>query len=220
LGRADGGLAALPRPRKHYWWYSATRGANENMWHAQQGVHDLLRAMYYFKSADWKGNQPFALKSWAASELAKLPAYYIMDLDKGIAETMATEMPSEAQIAGCHWMTEDDLRVYSAEYIRTGFQGGLNSYRVLTDPNYDGELNSFSGRTIDIASCFIGGARDWGVRQSPGAFESMQQGACTRLLGIHLVDGAGHSIPEEQPEQVNKLLLEFLHRTAASPSRT
>jgi pimeloyl-ACP methyl ester carboxylesterase len=212
-------LAALARPRKHYWWYSATRSANENMWHAQQGVHDLLRAMYHFKSADWKGNQPFALKSWAASELAKMPAYYIMDLDKGIAETMATEMPSEAQIAGCHWMTEDDLRVYSAEYTRTGFQGGLNSYRVLTDPKYDGELNSFSGRTIDVASCFIGGARDWGVRQSPGAFESMQQGACTRLLGIHLVDGAGHSIPEEQPEHVNKLLLEFLHRTAASPSR-
>src|SRR5882724_7591662 len=25
-------LAALPRPRKHYQWYSATRGANEDMW--------------------------------------------------------------------------------------------------------------------------------------------------------------------------------------------
>jgi len=40
-----------------------------------------------------------------------MPAYYIMDLDKGITETMATAMPSEAQIAACHWMTEDDPRV-------------------------------------------------------------------------------------------------------------
>ncbi len=209
-------LAALSPPRKHYWWYSATRGANENMWHARQGVHDLLRAMYHFKSADWKGNKPFALKSWAASELAKMPAYYIMDLDKGIAETMAAEMPSAAQTAACHWMAEGDLRVYSTEYIRTGFQGGLNSYRVLTDPRYSGELKSFSGRTIDVPSCFIGGADDWGVRQSPGAFEAMQQGACTRLLGVHLVAGAGHSIPEEQPERVNRLLLGFLRQARVS----
>jgi pimeloyl-ACP methyl ester carboxylesterase len=205
-------LAALPRPRQHYWWYSATRHANENMWHAHQGVHDLLRAMYYFKSADWKGNKPFALRSWTASELAKMPAYYIMDMNKGIAETMALEMPSESQIAACHWMTEDDLRVYSTEYVRTGFQGGLNSYRILTTPKYSRELNAFSGRTIDVPACFIGGASDWGVRQSPGAFEAMQQGTCTRLLGVHLVDGAGHSLAEERPEQVNSLLIDFLRR--------
>jgi pimeloyl-ACP methyl ester carboxylesterase len=52
-------LAALPRPRKHYAWYSTTRDANEDMWHAPQGVHELLREYYYFKSADWQGNKPF-----------------------------------------------------------------------------------------------------------------------------------------------------------------
>jgi pimeloyl-ACP methyl ester carboxylesterase len=41
----------------------------------------------------------------------------------------------------------------------------------------------------------------------------MRNGACRRLLGVHFVDKAGHSIPEEQPEQVNRLLIEFLHRT-------
>jgi pimeloyl-ACP methyl ester carboxylesterase len=172
-------------------------------------VHDLLRALYYFKSADWKGNKPFALKSWTASELAKMPAYYIMDLDKGIAETVAMEMPSKAQIAACKWMTEKDLQVYSAEYIRTGFQGGLNLYRIF---GISGELSSFSGRTIDIPACYLAGASEWGVYQSPGAFEAMQHGACTRLLGVHLVNGAGHSLAEEQPEQVNQLLIEFLRR--------
>lgn len=208
-------LAALPRPRKHYWWYSATRDANQNMWHARQGVHDLLRAMYYYKSADWKGNKPFALKSWSAPELAKMPTYYIMDRDQGIAETMAAQMPSAAQIAACRWLTEEDLDVYSTEYVRTGFQGGLNSYRILIDSKHPSEVTSFSGRTIDVPSCFIGGASDWGVRQSPGAFESMQQGACTRFLGAHLVNGAGHWLAEEQPAQVNELLLEFLSKAAA-----
>jgi pimeloyl-ACP methyl ester carboxylesterase len=208
-------LAELRRPRKHYQWYSATAAANEDMWHAPQGVHDLLRAMYYFKSADWKGNKPFRLKSWRALDLAKMPAYYIMDLDKGIAETMGTEMPSEAQISACHWMSEKDLQVYSSEYIRTGFQGGLNSYRIFGTP---GDRNSYSDRTIDIPSCFIGGANDWGVYQSPGAFEAMQHGACTKLLGVHLVNGAGHSLAEEQPQQINQLLLEFLHQAKVSPT--
>jgi pimeloyl-ACP methyl ester carboxylesterase len=200
----DRDLAALPRPRKRYSSYWATRGANEDMWRAPQGVHDLLRALYYFKSADWKGNKPFSLKSWSATELAKMPEYYVMDLDKTTAETMAAVMPSKAQIVACKWMSEKDLQVYSAEYLRTGFQGGLNYYR--------GDLTAFAGRTIDVPACYIAGASEWGVYQTPGAFEAMQHGACTRLMGVHLVKDAGHSVVEEQAEQVNRLLKEFLHQ--------
>ena len=36
-------LARLPRPRKHYQRYYTTREANENMWHAPQGLHAFLR---------------------------------------------------------------------------------------------------------------------------------------------------------------------------------
>jgi pimeloyl-ACP methyl ester carboxylesterase len=205
----DQALAALPRPRKHYSSYWATRGANEDMWHAPQGVHDLLRALYYFKSADWNGNKPFPLKSWSAAELVKMPAYYIMDLDKTTAQTMAAIMPSQAQIAACKWMTEKDLQVYSAEYTRTGFQGGLNLYRIQ---EVAGDLAAFAGRTIDVPACYIAGASEWGVYQTPGAFEAMQHAACTRLLGVHLVKDAGHSVVEEQAEQVNRLLIDFLHR--------
>jgi pimeloyl-ACP methyl ester carboxylesterase len=202
-------LAALPRPRKHYSWYSATRAANEDMWHASQGVHDLLRELYYFKSADWKGNKPFPLKGWTGPELAKMPTYYIMDLNKGIAATMAEHKPSPAEIAACKWMTEAELLVYSHEFQRTGFQGGLNYYRVLRDVQLDGELNAFSDKTIDVPACYVGGSQEWAVYQSPGAFEGMHS-VCTRLRGVHLVDGAGHSIAEEQPEAVNRLLIEFL----------
>jgi pimeloyl-ACP methyl ester carboxylesterase len=200
----DRDLAALPRPRKRYSSYWATRGANEDMWRAPQGVHDLLRALYYFKSADWKGNKPFPLRSWSATELAKMPEYYVMDLDKTTAQTMAAVMPSKAQIAACKWMSEKDLQVYSVEYLRTGFQGGLNYYR--------GDITAFAGRTIDVPACYIAGANEWGVYQTPGAFEAMQHGACTRLTGVHLVKDAGHSVVEEQAEQVNRLLKEFLHQ--------
>lgn len=184
------------------------------MWHAPQGVHDLLRALYHFKSADWKENRPFALKSWTASELAKMPSYYIMDLDKGMAETMATAMPSRDQIAACKWMSEEDLRVYSTEFVRTGFQGGLNYYRVAEDPRFGTELKTFSGRTIDVPACYIGGDRDWATYQSPGAFEAMRT-VCTGLLDVHMVTGAGHSLAEERPEEVNRVLIGFLRQLTA-----
>lgn len=215
VGDLDKDLATLPRPRKYYRSYWATRIANREMWHASQGMHDLLRALFYFKSADWPGNKPFPLKSWAATELEKMPEYYVLDLNKTTAETMAEHMPSKAEIAACKWMTEKDIQVYSAEYVRTGFQGGLNSYRILENSKYEGELNGFSGRTIDVPSCYIAGASEWGVYQSPGAFEAMQHGACTHLLGVHLVDGAGHSVAEEQPTEVNRLLVEFLRQASA-----
>lgn len=90
-GAIQADLAALHPPRKHYQWYYSTPEANDNMQHAPQGVHEFLRAYYHVKSADWQQNRPFPLESWTAAELAKLPRYYIMDLDKGMAETVATD---------------------------------------------------------------------------------------------------------------------------------
>lgn len=208
-------LAALPRPRKHYTWYYASAEANEDLWHPPQGIHDLLRAMWYFKSADWKGNRPFPLRSWTATELAKLPAYYVMDLHMGMAETVARHMPSKEYIASCRWLTEADLDVYTEQYTRTGFQGGLNSYRILIDPQFSGEVKAFSGRTVNVPACFIAGAEDWGARQAPGAIEDMGK-ACTRLLSVDLVPGAGHWVAEEQPARVNTLLLHFIQEAQAA----
>jgi pimeloyl-ACP methyl ester carboxylesterase len=201
-------LAALPRPRKHYAMYCARRDSNEELRRAPQGIHDLLRQWYYFKSADWKGNRPFPLKAWTASELAKMPTYYIMDLDKGIAATMAEHPPQPVEIANCKWMTEEDLQVYTTQFTRTGFQGGLNYYRVELDPGLDGELNAFAEKTIDVPACYIGGSSEWAVYQSPGSFQRMHS-VCIQLKGVHLVPGAGHSIAEEQPDAVNRLLINF-----------
>jgi pimeloyl-ACP methyl ester carboxylesterase len=209
-------LAALPRPRKHYQWYYSTREANADMWHAPQGVHDFLRAYYHHKSADWKDNQPYPLKSWYAGELAKLPTYYVMDFASNMAETVAAEMPSAESIAANQWLPNRELAFYSAEYERTGFQGGLQWYRCGTSNRFTAELETWSGRSIDVPSCFISGKQDWGTYQRPGVFEAMQATACTRMLGCHLVDGAGHWVQQEQPEEVNKLLIAFLHAGASA----
>jgi pimeloyl-ACP methyl ester carboxylesterase len=210
-------LAKLPRPRKHYQVYYTTREANDNMRNCPQGVHAFLRAYYHYKSADWKQNKPFRLASLTAEELAKMPTYYIMDLDKGMAETVASVMPTAAEIAACKWLPDNELAVYTTEYQRTGFQGGLQGYRRV-GPRFTADLQTFGGRTIDVPSLFIGGKSDWGVFQSPGAFETMQNTACTQMRGAHLIDGAGHWLEQEQPEQVTKLLVQFL-QDASAPDR-
>ena len=203
-------LLALPRPRKHYQWYYSTRPANDDMQHAPQGVHDFLRAYYHHKSADWTDNKPYPLTSWSADELAKLPTYYVMDAGETMAETVAKEMPSAAAIAANQWLPDRELAFYSAEYARTGFQGGLQWYRCGTSGMFTSELQLFSGRTIDVPSCFISGKQDWGIYQRPGMIEAMQTKACTNMLGCHLIDGAGHWVQQEQPAEVSRLLLDFL----------
>ncbi|KQW17362.1 alpha/beta hydrolase [Afipia sp. Root123D2] len=212
-------LTALPRPRKHYQWFYSTREANDDMWRCPQGVHDFLRAYYHFKSADWAGNTPYRLAGWSADELARLPEYYVMDLGKGMAETVAREMPSPERISRCAWLPDNELNFYSTEYRRTGFQGGLQWYRCGSSATLGAELELFSGRTIDVPSCFIAGRSDWGIYQKPGALEAMQDSACSQMIGCHLIDGAGHWVQQEQPKQVSDLLLAFLDEAAGRERR-
>jgi len=212
-------LAALPRPRKYYQLYYSTREANADMHRAPQGVHDFLRAYYHHKSADWKANKPHRLTGWTASELAKMPTYYVMDFAKNMAETVAEEMPSAETIAANQWLPDSELSFYSAEYDRTGFQGGLQWYRCGTSAAFTAELQTWSGRSIDVPSLFISGRQDWGTYQRPGVYEAMQQRACTRMLGCHLIDGAGHWVQQEQPAEVSRLLLPFLKQSAEQAVR-
>ncbi|MXY24385.1 MAG: alpha/beta hydrolase [Acidobacteria bacterium] len=212
----DADLAALDPPRWHYRRFYATREANDDLWRAPQGVHDFLRAYYHMKSADWSGNQPEPLGEWSAAALARLPRYYVLNLGRGMAETVAEHMPSPAEIAACEWLPDDELRVYSAEYERTGFQGGLQWYRSVSSVSsiFGGGINAdlqvFAGRTIDQPSLFIAGAHDWGIHQRPGALERMETQACTDLRGLHLLDGAGHWVQQEKSAEVNRLVLDFL----------
>jgi len=204
--RAYDDLEKLTPPRVYYQRYYATRGANADMQHAKQGVHAFLRAYYHMKSADWKQNHPGPLQGRTATEWAKMPRYYVMDLNKGMAETVAAEMPSAAEIAANKWLPEAELKVYSGEFGRTGFQGGLNGYRVGA---VDGDSQTFAGLTINVPAMFVGGKSDWGVYQSPGAVERLPT-VCTKYKGTHLVDGAGHWVQQEQPAEVAKLIIDFL----------
>ncbi len=208
----DAELAKLDPPRKYYRNYQRGPGANADMLHAPQGLHNFFRAYYHYKSADWPGNHPHPLKGRTAAELAQVPTYYVMEKDKGMAATVAPFMPTTEQIANNKWLTEAEVEVYATEYGRTEFTGALQGYRVRrgTDPKSIAEMHTFSGRAIDVPSMFVAGASDWGMYQTPGAIERMQGTSCTNLVGVHRIEGAGHWVQQEQPEKVSELLIGFL----------
>jgi pimeloyl-ACP methyl ester carboxylesterase len=214
----DAGLAALNPPRKHYQTYYTTREANQNMWHAAQGLQAFLRAYYHAKSADWPNNAPHPLAANTPAEFARLPRYYVMDKDKGMAEQVAADMPTADQIAACQWLPDRELAVYVSEYGRTGFQGGLQSYRVGRTARLAAELLLFAGRTIDVPAAFISGKADWGVFQRAGSYEAMQKTACTKFWGARLIDGAGHWVQQEQPEKTAAIILQFIREIPAPPA--
>ena len=203
-------LASLSRPRKDSTTFFSSRSANDEMLNCKQGLHDFQRAYFHVKSADWSQNKPFPLTSFTAEELAKQPAYYVLDLDKTMPEVVAPDMPSQKEISACKWLPDIDLDVYTQEFKRTGFQGGLNWYRCTTVGLNRSDLELFSGHTIDVPSCFISGIADWATFRPPGALEQMQQRACTKMQSFHIIEGAGHWVQQEQPEYLTELIVDFL----------
>ncbi|KAG4027001.1 hypothetical protein MFRU_034g00590 [Monilinia fructicola] len=205
-------LAQLPSPRKHYKWYYSTASAAPELG-AKSELPQFLRGYFHLKSADWCGNRPHPLSAWSASELQKMPHYYIMPLKSSMREVVLREMKREdiSLVRGqmARWLNDEDLAVYVGEFERTGFQGMLNWYRVITNPQWMKDVELFSGRKIEVPLLFVGGEKDWGLYQEPGVLDAMHD-VCTQLRGVELVDGAGHWVQQERPERVVELVANFL----------
>lgn len=202
----DEQLNTLQPPRKHYQTYYTSEAANADMLECPQGLTDFLRAYFHTKSADWPANTPAPLSGWTAAALAPMPHYYVMPADQTMPEAVAPDLPASP----CDWLSDDELAVYVNEFARTGFQGGLNWYRCSRSSAFRAELAVYHGRKIETPCWFLSGQSDWGTYQSPGALERMQTAACTDFRQVHLVDGAGHWLQQEQPAETGDLLHQIL----------
>ncbi|NEE40668.1 alpha/beta hydrolase [Streptomyces sp. SID7982] len=105
------------------------------------------------------------------------------------------------------WLSEDDLDVYAGEFERTGITGALNRYRAV-DRDWE-DLAPYRGAPVEQPSLFIGGALDASTTWMSDAIDAYP----TTLPGLaasHLLDGCGHWIQQERPEEVNRLLTDWL----------
>jgi pimeloyl-ACP methyl ester carboxylesterase len=107
------------------------------------------------------------------------------------------------------WLSQADLAEYVAAFTASGFRGGFNWYRNL---HRNWELMApFAGQPIRQPSLFIAGSRD-GVIRMPGTRTGLEEmrpmlPGLTRSL---IIDGVGHWVQQEAPEEVNAALISFL----------
>ncbi|MFG1665520.1 alpha/beta fold hydrolase [Streptomyces sp. Y7] len=105
------------------------------------------------------------------------------------------------------WLDESDLDVYAGEFERTGPTGALNRYRNM-DRDW-ADLAGHQGAPVTQPSLFLGGALDpsttW-LADAIAAYPTTLPG----LRSSHVLDGCGHWIQQERPEETNRLLTEWL----------
>jgi pimeloyl-ACP methyl ester carboxylesterase len=102
------------------------------------------------------------------------------------------------------FMTEEDVAVYVAEYERTGFRGGLNWYRNI-DRNWE-LTRDYDERKLQMPALFMAGTRDSTMKwMSPDLMADR-----VTDLRVELVEGAGHWLQQERPDEVNRALLALL----------
>ena len=109
------------------------------------------------------------------------------------------------------WVTEADLDVYTAEFARTGFRGGLNWYRNI-DRNWE-LLAPFAGVPVTVPALYIAGDRD-PVMRFPGMDQLLPNLTkfVPRLDKTIILPGCGHWTQQERPAEVNSAMIDFLKR--------
>ncbi|MCX5557931.1 alpha/beta fold hydrolase [Streptomyces sp. NBC_00038] len=105
------------------------------------------------------------------------------------------------------WLGERELDVYAGEFERTGMSGALNRYRNM-DRDWE-DLAGFDGAPVAQPSLFIGGGLDASTTWMADAIKAFPV-TLPGLAASHILDGCGHWVQQERPEETNRLLTAWL----------
>jgi pimeloyl-ACP methyl ester carboxylesterase len=108
-----------------------------------------------------------------------------------------------------NWMTQADLDYYVGQFEQSGFRGPLNRYRTA-ELDF-AQQEAIANRKIEQPAAFIAGSLDPVLSFIPGVdlVDVMRQHASDLRL-VRIIDGAGHWVQQERPDEVNAALLEWL----------
>ena len=128
--------------------------------------------------------------------------------DKPHGATFLDGLPEPVSVP---WLTREDLDFYEGEFAANGFRGPLNRYR-----NHENDyawLQGCKDKRIEQPALFIGGDRDpatflFGAVADP---VGMMRHFAPKVEG-HILKGCGHWTQQENPEEVNALLTDWLAR--------
>jgi pimeloyl-ACP methyl ester carboxylesterase len=134
------------------------------------------------------------------------PGSWLPDASRG---TPFLSLLPEPPAGPLPFITDEELDACAATFERTGLRGSVNRYRALAlDPSQSVDI---VGATVDPPSCFIAGALDPVRAMIPGSDLYADPGAsCTDFRGTTIVEGAGHWVQREAPDNVNAAVDAFL----------
>lgn len=127
--------------------------------------------------------------------------------------TMRDRLPVDAPLP--HWLSEAEFDAIAAEFEHNQFAGPLNRYRNV-DRDWE-DLAAFDGAMIRQPAIFIAGALDASTAWLSDALDQQTEWL-PALAGAHLLEGCGHWVQQERPDQVNGLILEWLQHAGSNPS--
>jgi pimeloyl-ACP methyl ester carboxylesterase len=107
------------------------------------------------------------------------------------------------------WLSAAELSVYVETFTRTGFSTALNYYRNI-ERNWQA-ARRVAGHTTALPALFVTGDRDAVASFMPA--DRMHEAFSD--LRTETVHGAGHWLHQQQPKQINRLLLAFLDQLPA-----
>jgi len=112
------------------------------------------------------------------------------------------------------WLSEADLTYFTESFRKSGFRGGLNWYRNI-DRNW--ELTApWQDAQIYQPSLFIAGSKDAVITGLIGAKRVNElERVLPNLKRKLIIEGAGHWVQQERPDEVNTALVQFLKASAA-----
>jgi len=112
----------------------------------------------------------------------------------------------DASDTGNQLLTHEELAAFVESFERTGFTGGINWYRNFTR-NWE-RSEGLPGRIDDLPCLMITAEKD--AVLTPAMAEGMP--AMIGDLEMHMVAGSGHWTQQEKPDEVNRLILDWLAR--------
>ncbi|MFJ5064238.1 alpha/beta fold hydrolase [Streptomyces nigra] len=160
------------------------------------------------------------VRGWLAGFYAALSADTMAGPDApdphfvGAGGTLRDRFP-EGPLPG--WLGEADLDVYAGEFERTGFTGALSRYRNM-DRDW-ADLAAYDGAPLKQPSLFVGGTEDASTMWLADAIEAFPA-TLPGLVSSRLLDGCGHWVQQERPEETNRLLVDWLARVTPAGSRS
>jgi pimeloyl-ACP methyl ester carboxylesterase len=104
------------------------------------------------------------------------------------------------------FLTDDEMNFFIDTFARTGFTGGINWYRNFTR-NWDRSAHIVE--RVDAPSLMIMAEKD-GVLP-PSAADGME--TWVPNLDRHLVKGSGHWTQQEKPDEVTKVIADWMDKT-------